>query len=137
MSIELGRFAGLNIPLPQGQRALLVDTRKYFIRTADEKRGARGEGLLLHHQDLFDAAGQARLLHLADGDLKRLLGADMNPLENLMPRDYRDPAAPNEPGTLIAAFEPVILTARPPDSPLRVSGWFVIIQQRERARPGL
>jgi serine/threonine-protein kinase len=135
MSIELGQFADLSIPLPPGQKVLLVDSRKYYMKPLDpgRQRGDSGEGLILHHEDLGDLRGRPRLPHLEDATLEHLLdtAVDGQPLQNLLPGDYRDPVATGDESGWLAAFAPVRLTARPKSSGVRDSGWFVIVQQRE------
>ena len=135
MSIELGQFADLNIPLPEGQKVLLVDSRKYYMksRDANHPRGARGEGLVLHHEGLGHLRGSSRLPHLDNATLEYLLdaAADGQVAQNLLPASYRDPVDSTDDRAWLAAFAPVRLTARPPASSVYDTGWFVIIEQSQ------
>jgi hypothetical protein len=133
MSIELGQFAGLSIPLPPGQKVLLVDTRKYYLRSQDGQHGPRGEGLVLHHDDLGDLRKRAKLPHLDNDTLEQLkVASATGPLpHNLFSPGYRDPVSTDDWQSWLAAFAPVLLTARPADSGVRDSGWFVIVQQQQ------
>ncbi|MEO8495171.1 MAG: serine/threonine-protein kinase [Planctomycetota bacterium] len=133
ISIELGQFADLDIPLPDGQKVILADTRRYFMKLADDNgRGPSGEGLLLHHPDLTTVATPDELPHLEQAIVKYM--RDKSPAElrddNLLPPDYRDPLASATDGPPIAAFAPVILTARPAEADVHRINWFVIIQQQ-------
>ena len=133
MSIELGQFAGLDIPLPVGQKVLLVDTRRYFMKLKDSgKKGPSGEGLLLHHPDLKNVASPDDLPHLDEAIVRYMQKAsdDRAQKDNLLPADYHDPMSAIEGGSPLAAFAPVILTARPVGAEVRNTDWFVIIQQQ-------
>jgi hypothetical protein len=133
MSIELGQFAGLDVPLPVGQKVILVDTRRYFMKLKDSaKKGPSGEGLLLHHPDLKGLASPDDLPHLDRAIVKYMqdASADRSQVENLLPSDYRDPMSAIADGAPLAAFAPVILTARPLAAEVRNTDWFVIIQQQ-------
>jgi serine/threonine-protein kinase len=135
MTIELGQFADLSIPLPPGQKVVLVDTRKYYLKPLDpaRERGDRGEGLILHHEDLGDLRGRTRLPHLDNATLEHLLDQTVEGpvMQNLLPAGYRDPVAADDDRSWLAAFAPLQLTARPADSEVRHTGWFVIVQQQQ------
>jgi len=133
MAIELGQFADLAVSLPPGQKVLLVDTRRYYMKLADsDEKGPSGEGLLLHHPDLSSVATPDEMPHLEQSIVKYM--RDMKPdslrIDNLLPENYRDPLAAVDEGAPLAAFAPIILTARPSDSDVYKTGWFVIIQQQ-------
>ncbi len=133
MSMELTQLASLTIDLPPGQRALLVDTRKYFMKLKDsDQPGPRGVGLILYHDDLRDAKDYHGLRHIDDASLQHMIegkpGADG--IENLLPAEYRDPVGRE---SWLAAYAPVVLTARAVDSEVRQTRWFVIIQQHYEA----
>jgi len=133
MTIGLGQFADLDVPLPVGQKVILVDTRRYFMKLNDSnERGPSGEGLLLHHPDLTNVANPDELPHLEEPIVKimRDMSTDRNRTDNLLPSNYRDPIASSADAPPLAAFAPVILTARPPDADVRDTNWFVIIQQQ-------
>jgi serine/threonine-protein kinase len=134
MSIELGQFAGLDIPLPVGQKVILVDTRRYFMKLNDsDKKGPSGEGLLLHHPDLKNLTGPDQLPHLDEAIVKFMQNTsdDRAQTENLLPADYHDPMTANGGGSPLAAFAPVLLTARPQQAEVHNTDWFVIIQQQQ------
>lgn len=133
MSIELGQFADLDISLPAGQKVILADTRRYFMKLTDsDDKGPSGEGLLLHHPDLAGIESANDLPHLDKQTVEYMrdmsLGQFRN--ENLLPEQYRDPLGGMESSVPIAAFAPVILTARPADASIYRTNWFVIIQQQ-------
>ena len=133
MSIELGRFADLDIPLPEGQKVLLVDTRRYFMKLKDStEKGPSGEDLLLHHEDLRNVNSADDLPHLEKSIVKfmRDSGESGSQTENLLTAAYHDPVADAASGSPLAAFAPVILTARPSGADVRETDWFVIIQQQ-------
>jgi serine/threonine protein kinase len=133
MSIELGQFADLDIPLPIGQKVVLVDTRRYFMKLANsDEKGPSGEGLLLHHPDLTSVATPDEMPHLDESIVKymRDMSVDRFRASNLLPADYRDPIADSAAGSPLAAFAPVILTARPADADVYRTHWFIIIQQQ-------
>ncbi len=133
MSIELGQFADLDIPLPAGQKVILVDTRRYFMKLKDSMdKGPSGEGLLLHHPDLVNVVNPDELPHLEKSIVKymREMTPDQLRTDNLLPDDYRDPIAVSANGPPLAAFAPVILTARPTTADVYRTNWFVIIQQQ-------
>ena len=140
MSIELGEFADLQVPLPEGQGVLLVESRKYFMLAEDLKsEGERGQGLVLHHEGLAALMKQKpkRLPHVDDGILNHMEEAKHHWLRdaqglksfvNLLPTAYRDPLAKDSSSLWLAAFAPVLVTGRPPEQ--ADTGWFVIVQQR-------
>ncbi|MBC8354854.1 MAG: protein kinase [Planctomycetes bacterium] len=133
MSIELGQFADLDILLPAGQKVILVDTRRYFMKLKDSNdKGPSGEGLLLHHEDLTNVKTADDLPHLDESIVKlmRDTSADQALTENLVRSGYRDPLANAGDRSPLAAFAPVILTARPLGANARHTNWFVIIQQQ-------
>jgi len=143
MTVGLGKFADLNIDLPAGQKVLLVDTRQYYMRRhaeVDDQRKQSGEGLILHHEDLGDLKNRESLLRLDDATVQRLRSAktEWNSIEtgqwmdNLLDADYRDPVAKKTDGPWLAAFAPVILTARKRDSKAYDTGCFVIVQQEHQ-----
>jgi serine/threonine protein kinase len=133
MSIELGRFADLDIALPPGQKVILVDARRYFMKLAgSDERGPSGEGLLLHHPDLAAAASPNEIPHMEPSIVKYMREKSPQQLrtDNLLPATYRDPLAVAAIGSPLAAFAPVILTARPDEAEVHRINWFVIIQQQ-------
>lgn len=133
MSIELGQFADLNIPLPTGQKVILVDTRRYFMKLKDSAaKGPSGEGLLLHHPDLTGIASPDDLPHLTKPIVKQMRAISENgpTTDNLLSADYRDPISDSAADAPLAAYAPVVLTARPPEADVYHTGWFVIIQQQ-------
>ena len=137
MTISLGRFADLQVNLPAGQKVLLVETRQYYLqRQYPEPHRVRGEGLILHHQDFINRK-EERLPHVSDDVvwfMRRAVGqhrttATAGSLDNLLPQDYRDPVARDENGRWLAAFAPVLVSAR--IEPQEETGWFVIVQQQQ------
>ena len=95
------------------------------------EKGPSGEGLLLHHPDLVGIASPDDLPHLEQRLVKqmRTLSED-GLLDNLLPDDYHDPTADVGAPSPLAAFAPVILTARPADADVNRTNWFVIVQQQ-------
>ncbi len=146
MSIELGRFADLRIRLPAKQKVLLVETRKYYLqRTYPENHEERGEGLVLHHEDLRGLKLQSTLPHVSDRIVHYMRQAIQQTSAyeathspgNLLPDSYRDPIARDGSGHWLAAFAPVLTINRSVDQ--QQTGWFVIVQQEqgtERAEAG-
>ena len=137
MTISLGRFADLQVNLPAGQKVLLVETRQYYLqRQYPEPHRVRGEGLILHHKDFINRK-EERLPHVSDDVvwfMRRAVGqhrttATAGSLDNLLPQDYRDPVARDENGRWLAAFAPVLVSAR--IEPQEETGWFVIVQQQQ------
>jgi eukaryotic-like serine/threonine-protein kinase len=137
MTILLGRFADLQVNLPAGQKVLLVETRQYYLqREYPEPHRVRGEGLILHHEDFINRK-EERLPHVSDDVvwlMRRAVGqhrttATAGSLDNLLPQDYRDPVARDENGRWLAAFAPVLVSAR--IEPQEETGWFVIVQQQQ------
>jgi hypothetical protein len=53
-------------------------------------------------------------------------------MDNLLDADYHDPVAKKTDGPWLAAFAPVILTARQKDSKAYDTGCFVIVQQEHQ-----
>ncbi len=139
ITIELGRFADLQMKLPAGQAVLLVESRKYYVLNEDlEDEGERGEGLVLHHENLHTLVGRTPLPHVDDAVIhfmreakKRKLSHNPQavPTENLLPDDYRDPVSKDSAGRWLAAFAPVFVSGRPADQ--QDTGWYVIVQQRQ------
>jgi serine/threonine protein kinase len=143
MTVGLGKFADLNIDLPAGQKVLLVDTRQYYMRRnakVDDQRKQSGEGLILHHEDLGDLKSRESLHRLDDATIQRLRSAKREWtssesgqwMDNLLDADYHDPVAKKTDGPWLAAFAPVILTARQKDSKAYDTGCFVIVQQEHQ-----
>ncbi len=141
MSIELGSFADLKISLPEGQGVLLVETRGYNMLADDLiSQDERGEGLVLHHQDLYQVMSHdpKSLPHVSDAVLQHMKRSkrlwidehsNATPLDNLLPSHYRDPvASENDASSYLAAFAPVIVRGRPIEQ--GDTGWVVIVQQR-------
>ena len=143
MTVELGAFADLNIDLPAGQKVLLVDTRQYYMRRnaqVNDQRKQSGEGLILHHEDLGDLKSRESLLRLDDATIQRLRSAKSawtsgtgQWMNNLLDAEYQDPVANKSDGPWLAAFAPVILTARQKDSKAYDTGCFVIVQQEHQS----
>jgi tRNA A-37 threonylcarbamoyl transferase component Bud32 len=138
MSIELGRFADLRIRLPAKQKVLLVETRTYYLqRTYPEDREERGEGLVLHHEDLRGLKLQSTLPHVSDRIVQYMRQATEQAASsaaadspgNLLPDSYRDPLAHDGSRHWLAAFAPVLTVSRPIDQ--QHTGWFVIVQQEQ------
>jgi hypothetical protein len=140
MSIELGQFADLQIELPEGQAVLLVESRTYYMLGENLERDyERGEGLILHHEDLAKFLGQKPLPHLTDEIVYYMRGARSRwpngnarsaEFENLLSDAYRDPLADDKDAHWLAAFAPVLISGRPDKQ--QDTGWFVIVQQRQR-----
>lgn len=131
MFIELGQFADLAIPLPAGQKVILVDTRRFYMKLNNSsEKGPSGEGLLLHHPDLANIATPDELPHLEPSMVKYMRDFDHLHTDNLLPANYRDPISNAAEGLPLAAFAPVILTARPTETDVYRTNWFVIIQQQ-------
>lgn len=138
MSIELGTFADLQIDLPEEQRVLLVESRKYHMLGDDWKSyGDRGEGLVLHHEALpaLMLTKPSTLPHIDDKIVDYMRKSQVQwqeknangGFENLLPDHYRDPLEPTEGARWLAAFAPVLVNSRSK----KVTGWFVIVQQRQ------
>jgi hypothetical protein len=136
MSIELGSFADLRIRLPAKQKVLLVETRKYYLlRTYPDQHEERGEGLVLHHEDLRNLKVRPTLAHVSDRIVQHMLQAIQqtsppaapSPPSNLLPDSYRDPIAQDRSSHWLAAFAPVLTVNRPIEE--QQTGWFVIVQQ--------
>jgi hypothetical protein len=118
---------------------LLVETRKYYLlRQYPYEHEERGEGLVLHHEDFRDLMTQEALPHVSD-DIVRFMRAaaeqasfaGVQPADSLLPADYQDPVARDKNGRWLAAFAPVVVSARSTEA--GETGWFVIVQQRQTA----
>ena len=106
------------------------------LTTQDE----RGEGLVLHHQELRQAMQRSPkpLPHIDDEILVHMEQArqrwgDTNQtttsIDNLLPDFYRDPVVRDRAHRFLAAFAPVLVRGRP--AALCDTGWFVVVQQRQ------
>jgi tRNA A-37 threonylcarbamoyl transferase component Bud32 len=143
MSVDLGRFGVLQLDLGDDQVAVLADLRPDESGTP---------GLILHHPWLARFRGHPPVFHLDPPRVARLEAlrrstlARKRRLEALTPEarvkfrepppserreaDYRDPIGGPFAGPWLAAFEPVIVEARP--SPIDDTGWVVLVQERPR-----
>lgn len=141
MTVELGGFADLKLPLSPGQVVMLVDSRQYYMLPSassdgNELKGERGDGLVLHHRDLASVLNKSPLPHVDDNTIhfvreamshwqdQQVQGSALN---NLLPETYRDPLASDSENRRVAAFAPVFVDNRPAQQ--RETGWFVIVQQ--------
>lgn len=136
MSIALGMFTELSAELPQGQKAILIDTRDYPIRMSDMDQALvpRARGLVLHHENLANQDSDSRLYHvnaLTVDYLGDTAYDDFGAFDNFLPDSYRDPLAKGQDQSWLAAYSPVELFLRPIGSSLRDLGWFVIIEQED------
>ena len=138
MTVELGRFADLRIPLPWGQKVLLVDTRTYYMKYGDGE--IRGEGLILHHDDLSQfVKRQQTLPHVDDALVKQLRNAKSQwttdasdqDIDNVLEGIYHDPLVTEQDTHWLAAFAPVILSARTETADVYDTSLFVIVQQQQ------
>jgi serine/threonine-protein kinase len=136
LGVELGRFADLRVNLPADAQVLLVETRTYYMQRAyPEPHEERGEGLVLHHQDIQELKSRDQLPHVSDEVVQRMRSAlarwrssgQDDPAVSLLPDGYRDPLASRDQRPWLAAFAPVVVSARPPR--VRETGWFVIVEQ--------
>ena len=141
MTVHLGRFADLKVPFLERQKVLLVDTRQYFMARAQGKLKQTGEGLVLHPFDANGGAAASLGLPTIDKTTiatlrmarERMSGPDFADVaDNLMGDHYRDPLAGEDEGPWIAAFAPVLLSSRHPDSKAHDTGCFVIVQQQSQ-----
>jgi hypothetical protein len=138
MSIDLGRFADLQVDLPEGQGVMLVEGRRYHMLGDDRKsKDERGDGLVLHHKHLHRYLQASPLPHVDDAILQQMVEAvprwqnragHQPAAGNLLPGDYRDPLTGGESGNWLAAFAPVLVAGREAEE--ADTGWFVIVLQR-------
>lgn len=140
MTVELGRFASLQVGLGGEQVAVLVDTRPDGIKPAGRR------GLVLHHPQLADLRNQdltveqkkqlevrlsneqiEKLCQLRQKCLEEESKGNTNQVVN-WEENYRDPVKGNYQGEWLAAFAPVMIQGRP--SAIKDTGWVVIVQER-------
>ena len=96
--------------------------------------------MILHHEDLGDLKNRENLLRLDDVTIQHLRSAKSEWtssesgkwMNNLLDEDYQDPVAKKTDGPWLAAFAPVVLTARQRDSKAYDTGCFVIVQQEHQ-----
>ena len=133
LSVSLGRFFP-DLHLGEGQGMVLVDGRNYYLLDENlERSGVRGEGLILHHDELKNS-----IRHVEDETLKQIrqgIGqwetcqqSGQNMLEM-----YRDPLSDNANANWQAAYAPVILQdfATNPDRN-DMFGWYLIVHQQTK-----
>ncbi len=113
LSITLGTFADLGVALPDGQTAMLVETRQYFMkRTMPTPHRETGEGLVLHHPRMRELSEMNALPHIRDEATLQLIRNPRSTVgnnENVL-NDFKDPVTGATGG--VASFAPVTIDSR-------------------------